>query len=82
MPSDVLELRSTALVQGMPEKPETPAAPTSGSETDPRRLSVLLEDPLIAIWATETARKYAISSLHALELLADALVRASATKID
>jgi len=81
MPSSVLELRKPMLTGRMAEVPKTPPSPGSAcGETDPRKLGVLLEDPPIAIWATEIAGRYAISPLCALELMADALIRDAASK--
>jgi hypothetical protein len=81
MPSSVLELRKPMLTGPMSEMPKTPPSPEStGGPKDQRKLGVLLEDSPIAIWATETASKYAISPLRALELLAGALIRDAATK--
>jgi hypothetical protein len=36
-------------------------------------LSALLEDPSIALWATEIAARYRVSPMHVLRLLAEAL---------
>jgi hypothetical protein len=81
MPSSVLELKNPMLSDLMSEMAKTPLSPeSSGCEMDQKKLGVLLEDPPIAIWATETASRYAISPLRALELFADALIRDAATK--
>jgi hypothetical protein len=41
------------------------------------RLGVLLEDPVLAEWAMETASRYQVSALDALGALAKALGRDS-----
>jgi hypothetical protein len=42
--------------------------------SDDGRFRVLLDEPAVALWASEAAERYGISALHALRLLAQALV--------
>jgi hypothetical protein len=45
-----------------------------GASCDDSRFAALLKEPAVALWAFETAVRYEISALHALRLLAQALV--------
>jgi hypothetical protein len=56
-----------------PSRCETLAPPQLNSA----RLGVLLEDPVLAEWAMETASRYQVSALDALGALAKALGRDS-----
>ena len=42
--------------------------------SDGSGLAILLEEPAIALWASEAAARYGVSALHALGMLAEALL--------
>jgi hypothetical protein len=53
---------------------ETSPRAHSCEEVYPTSLAVLLDDPAIALWASEAAARYHVTSLDALGLLAQALL--------
>jgi hypothetical protein len=68
-PIDVLTVRTS----GPSTRVTAEAGVGPGGSFGAGRLSILLQDPEIALWASETAFRHRVSELEALSALAQAL---------